>query len=461
MADRWIGVLTLLNIALLLAIATCIRTKIKIIRQFLIPIPIIAGFLGLALSSQGLGIMKFDSLLLENTVYHLMAVGFISLSLLNNKGSNKKEVFNTGIFIVLNYVMQAIVGFSVIMLLLYTIIPNIFPSIGLLLPLGFGQGPGYAFSIGSSWEKFGLVNGGNLGLSISTIGFIWGSIGGVIILNLFFGKKMRKLKSTMTDSLNESMVTLVSVKNHDLLDILTMQVMIVALIYFGAYLVIITLNYLLTPLGGIASTIADLFWGFHFIFGMLIANFVKPLLHNELKIKFKSIELNDYLLRRMGGLCFDIMITASIAAISVNLVKAFALPLILMTVIGGIVTLIFCLSMSKLLYNEHQTEYGLGMFSMMTGTIATSLPLLREVDPKLQNGVAENLVFGSSVAVPFGFPLTIILNIPIQGYLTGKTSFYWVTFAILVGYFVALLGVLYATNHARIKKLLFSTVKTE
>ena len=59
----------------------------------------------------------------------------------------------------------------------------------MLLPLGFAQGPGQAFSIGTSWEELGFANGGNIGLAIATIGFLWAIFFGIPLLNVLVRKK--------------------------------------------------------------------------------------------------------------------------------------------------------------------------------------------------------------------------------------------------------------------------------
>ena len=46
-------------------------------------------------------------------------------------------------------------GFAISLTLVYYI-PDLFPGFGPLLPLGFGQGAGEAYSIGYSWEAVDL-----------------------------------------------------------------------------------------------------------------------------------------------------------------------------------------------------------------------------------------------------------------------------------------------------------------
>ena len=91
---------------------------------------------------------------------------------------------------------------------------DIFLGAGLLLPLGFGQGPGLAFSIGNGYElnesliDLGqqLTHGAALGATIASIGFIIGGVVGVIALNYFARKrnivvsKIHKEDSTIRES---------------------------------------------------------------------------------------------------------------------------------------------------------------------------------------------------------------------------------------------------------------------
>ena len=100
----------------------------------------------------------------------------------------------SGATIVSTYSIQGIVGLIVSIFLAYTFIPDLFKASGLLLPMGFGQGPGQANNIGSSYEKLGFSGGRSFGLAIATTGFIDACIVGVIYLNL--GAKKVSLRNS-------------------------------------------------------------------------------------------------------------------------------------------------------------------------------------------------------------------------------------------------------------------------
>ena len=69
-----------------------------------------------------------------------------------------------------------------------------------------------------------------------------------------------------------------------------------------------------------------------------------------------------------------------------------------------------------------------------------------------RSNTTENLVVGSASAIAFGFPLLLVLNIPVIGWVNDQPAMYGYTMMALVGYFAVLLGLLAAHGvlaHAR------------
>lgn len=77
----WNYLIDISMLSILLLISTVMKRQLAFFRKNPIPIPVIAGFLGLVLGKDVLGIISFSGVRLENLVYHLMNVGFIALSL--------------------------------------------------------------------------------------------------------------------------------------------------------------------------------------------------------------------------------------------------------------------------------------------------------------------------------------------------------------------------------------------
>lgn len=449
MENSWPLMIDLMFIGIFIGIASFLKKKYVFFRNFLIPVPIIAGFIGLILGPELIGITPFNKETLGIIVYHLMAIGFIALSLQDRKKQTKKnrDIFNGGLFIVSNYLFQAIIGFGISLILVYTIYPDLFPMFGLLLPLSYGQGPGQAFSIGSQWQKLGFINGGNIGLTFATFGFIWASFAGLPLMNYlvrskkFNYKPRKKHKPYQTISKN---IEYRENTSNESLDSITIQIFLIALVYFITFSTINGVSIILEPLGTMGQTLAQLLWGFHFLigtlYGLLIRTIINYAKRNNKKIYFDT---DKFLLQRITGGVFDFMIASSIAAISIYTLKRFALPIIIITAAGGLLTMIYIYIMSRWVFKEDHLENILGFYGMMTGTISTGMALLKEVDPNLETSTTDNLVMGSAVAILFGFPLMIILSIPVIGYTTEQPILYFVTLAIFITYLLGLYLLMY------------------
>lgn len=89
------------------------------------------------------------------------------------------------------------------------------------------------------------------------------------------------------------------------------------------------------------------------------------------------------MLNRISGLFFDLMVTASIAAINLEAFKhrEFILPLLLICVAGALVTYWYNLRVCRFLFPSYAEESFLTLYGQNTGTASTGIILLREIDP--------------------------------------------------------------------------------
>lgn len=450
MTNDWSLMLDFMYLSLFILIAVYIKSKFKIFDKFLLPTSIIAGFIGLILGPEIFNLTRFDAESLKNMVYHLMAIGFIALALKERNTETSRASFNTGLSIVATYIVQGIIGFGITLILFYTLFQDLFPAFGLILPLGFGQGPGVAYSIGHQWETSGFLNGGDIGLSISTLGFLWASIGGVIALNFLVRKKRmehERLESDIVQTKIKESSEPGEIPLSSGIDKISIQLCLIGIVYLVSLLTIKGLMIALEPLGSYGATIASLLEGFNFLFGTVYAILLR-IIFNQLKKKKVMVRNypNNYLLQRISGAAFDYMIVASIAALSISVIGDNIIPLLIVTSIGGLVTFIFIFFLCKKVFKNHTLEYILALFGMLTGTLSTGLALLKEVDPEFNSQVAENLVFGSAIGLGFGLPLFALLSIPVMGYTNNNPALYFYTLIALAVYLVFLFVVFKLKN---------------
>ena len=188
----WVGILFMFILSMLLLVGNVIRRKVPIFRKSLLPTAVISGILGLLLKEfvarplavNGLvftteEILDFNKFLNVIT-YHALALGFIAMGLKVNEKieikTSKSHSYYNGLLIVASYILQGIVGIGLTFIMAYTLFP-VFKSgpglaTGILLPFGFGQGPGQANNFGIIYEQQGFIGGQSYGLAIASMGFI-------------------------------------------------------------------------------------------------------------------------------------------------------------------------------------------------------------------------------------------------------------------------------------------------
>ncbi len=431
-------------ISICMLLSHFLRAKISFFNRGMIPTAVIAGFFLLALKS--FGIVAIDTNMLETITFHGIALGFIAMTLqISEKGStnasNATIGAKSGALIVSTYLVQGIVGLIITILLFVTIMPEIMPAAGILLPMGFGQGPGQANNVGGTYEGLGFVGGRSFGLSIAAAGYLVACIVGVIYVNLLSKRKKMKQVSVLKPISGDTPPSASSDDDTDAtvaesIDHLSMQVALILFVYLLTYLAAFGLTKLLAVISvGLANTVSSILWGFNFIIGCLVAMLIKMIMK---KFRMKKIierqYQNNYLLSRLSGLAFDFMIVAGIGSIDIKNLSGLWLPFILLTTVGTVIILWFLTLMCKKMYKDYQDEAYLSMFGMLTGTISSGILLLREVDPEFKTPAANNLVVGSSFAIAFGAPMLLLIGLASKSF-----EMTLVTFGLLVIYLAFLL----------------------
>ena len=437
----WGPIIYFVLLGILLLFGNIIRRKIPIFRKSLLPTAVIAGLVGLLIkeivvrpmAASGFlvtesGIIAFNNFL-NLITYHTLALGFIAMGLKVNEKleikTNRAHSYYNGLVIVSTYLLQGIIGIGITFILAYTFMPvfQTGPGLatGLLLPFGFGQGPGQANNFGVIYETFdpnGFAGGQSYGLAMASMGFIWASIGGVFYLNKF--KKLKvsgeEKKSTLT-SLQEIEAP-DEIPVAESMDKLTVQIALILAVYGLTLLTMFGLSQLVSLNPTAYKMLNSLIWGFNFIFGMMIALLSKKFFVFLRKTGLMTRQYpNNFMLNRIAGVVFDVMVVSSILAINFedlsknNIWIAF----LLISSVGGAATMFYMHHLTKRVYKEYPLEGFSGMYGMLTGTASTGIALLREVDPYYKTPAATDLVTGTTTAILFGLPILLIASFAPQG----------------------------------------------
>lgn len=432
--ELWNGMISSGMIAVLVLFANLLRRNVKFIRNALIPTSVLAGFIGMLVRE--LGLIKLDTGFLEMLTYHSLAIGFIALSLRtpnsrDNGGRKGQAVFdsvNSGMLIVSNYLIQGVLGLVITIAASLTFAPGFFKAAGILLPMGYGQGPGQANNIGSMYETYGFAGGQSFGLAIASMGFLWASIGGLAYLNYLKKRSLLPQESQVAEG-EEAVEILEEADEVPLtepVDRLTLQLCWIFLVYAATYAFSFGFLWIfraVPALNGVYNTVAPLIWGFNFLIGSSLALVLRGLL-----VKFRERGwmthqyTNSYLLNRISGLAFDVMIVGAISTISIGDLQGKWLVFFLVTFFGGLLSLVYNIKMAKIVYPDYAISGMMGMFGMMTGTASTGIMLLRQTDPLFRTPMSTNLVTGSSTAIVFAIPVLLFVGLAPQSDLLSYVS---------------------------------------
>lgn len=437
-------IMDLLYLSMFILIGTILRRYIKFFQTYLVPNNFIGGFIALLVGTQGLGWVDLASDRLVLYVYHFLALTFISLGLRQEKKKWGKGPLSKSIAALISYLIQGLIGLSVALALVYTINPDLFVGIGLVVPLGFGMGPGLAATLAGSWEKFGFEGGAQVGLTFAAIGYVYAFFVGMAIINwgirtgkTAFIKGVDHISTDMRRGIIKNGTPGVAghlPQSTEAIEPLAFHLALVGTVYLLTYFIVNFLAGVMVS-NGLEGFVATL-WSFHFVVGLLLALLVRKILDKS----GRGYLVDNGLMTRGMGLFLDYLVVGAIAGISFTIVLQYWLPILIMSLLAGPATLVWLYWACRRAFDDYHFERFVEIFGEMTGTINSALVLLRVVDPEFDSPVAEDAVYGSGISLFLGFPLLITLNVPFV-YFDGAMKGYWVAAGILLAYVILLLVV--------------------
>ncbi|MDD3831302.1 MAG: hypothetical protein PHW00_01445 [Clostridia bacterium] len=447
--STWSFVVTISILLFGILIVGVLYNVIKPLKKMLLPESVLAGFLLLGASLIYNLIVPthaenpmLDTSVLEMLTYHGLGIGFVAIALKRpdkpKDKNNNKDVINSGLITVSGYLIQGIIGLAITLGLSY-VITNVFPASGVILPMGYGQGPGQAYNWGKIYmEQWGFENGVSFGLTVASCGFIASAVGGAIYLTRMKKKHGLTLDTTAVQPDEGS----IRYKANTSVDNLTIQLSLVLVTYAITYLTMFGLLKLFNVLepsgdGFLHNTVNPLIWGFNFLLGTVYGTLMRKVI--VVIERKRNVEiLDNVMLSRISGFAFDIMIVASICAINLSsfLIPSFILPLSLICLAGSVVTYLYAQFACRRLFIGYADEAFLAMYGMLTGTASTGMILLRQIDNEYRTPAAPNVVYQSLYAILFGFPVLLLMTYAPQPLGSTANGWAWLSLGIMTVLFV-------------------------
>jgi ESS family glutamate:Na+ symporter len=272
------------------------------------------------------------------------------------------------------------------------------------------------------------------------------------------GIKRRKLKTIMSlDEVSHDVRTgIIHLDPHEkkdagkltmaqeAIDSLSFQLAMIGLVYLATFWVTKLLADLLPV------DLANTLWSFHFIVAVLLSFLTRWFLD---KIH-KSYMIDEGLMNRVSGVAIDYLVVAAIAAISIPILSQYWLSILLISVLGGLGTMGLVYWASYRAYDDYPFERFVSVFVEMTGTINSSLTLIRVMDPHFKTSIAEDNIIGSAITIGPALPMLIIMNFPTMFFADNLNKGWWITLGILSAYTLVLFLVWWLTGGIKFKKQL-------
>ena len=413
----WAFLVQLGLLLLFLMLGNILRRTVPLFRKCLVPSALLGGGLLLIVDiiCKQCGFLLVDNRLMQVITYHCLAIGFAAMSLKTEKSNHKTnrcQVVEFGALQGGTYMLQAFVGLGItlVMFLLTRHSEKITSYIcGLILPLAYGQGPGNALSWDINFTNTPaaqFAGNGSFGLSLASIGFVVASVFGVLHINICKKKGLLQVRQSQptAEFVDHTNPSGGEIPDNESVDKFTIQAGFVALAYalsFGFMCV----------LGVLSDFTNSIAWGFNFLWASLAAMLIKFVVKLLRKHDLMHREyINNYQMDRISGLSFDMMIVAGVAAIEINDIKNYILPIVILSLMGTIVTYIYIRLVSKECFKGFEHEFFLMSFGTLTGTASNGMILTKEIDPGLRTPTSSLYILSNFPAMVMIAPLLFLLS---------------------------------------------------
>lgn len=412
--------LSFVILGLLLLAGYWIRLKVKFFQKYFIPSSVIAGFTGLLLGPQVLGVLFDEEVpVISNGIFPEEMVEvwkeipglFITLIFatifLGKKIQSVKKIWRiAGPQMAFGQTIawgQYVVG---ILIVLFVLVPffDIHPSAAALIEISFQGGMGTATGLAPTFEAIGFADARDLGVGLATLGLTSGLILGIFILN--WGIKNDKT-SVMEMPKEVSRLKLKGLFDNmpsagkqttraSAIETLTIHFAFIAAAIFIGFLLLNALQVLENHTWG-AWTDFTLMEHFPLFPLALIGSVIVQVLLD----KFSDYPIISHkLIKRINGFALDIMVVSAIASLSLSVIGQHLVPFLLLAGVGIGWNLFAFFIIAKKVLPDHWFERGICDFGQSMGMTALGLLMVRLADPEDKSPALEGFAYKQIIFEP-------------------------------------------------------------
>lgn len=429
--------------SVLFVLAKLLRTRVRFLQDFFIPVSVIAGLVGLVLGPQVLKLLPFSASI-SKYPWILIVTLFATFPFGPRNPGTAGAIFqSSGISFFYNmwseasqFALASVVGLFVVSRLW-----DVHEAFAWTLPAGFAGGHGYAMAIGTTLKKNGFEDAVTVGMTMATVGLLTAVFGGVLLINYATRKGYTRLISK-TDELPEDMRTgLVARKDRlpmgmqtvssNAIDPLCWHLAVTLCAVMGGFYITKVIGEVeWLNIGGKSLYMPEMATA-------MIAGFA---INRGLRLFRLDEYIDRDVMTRIGSTASDYLVGFGIASINITVVITYVQPILFLVLLGVAWVLFNLLVIAPRVFKDYWFENGIFTYGWSTGTVAFGVILLRIVDPEFASKVLNNyglayifiapieisiVALGPTLYCAYGLTTTVVLVVGALALLAAMRLFYW------------------------------------
>ena len=386
------------GLSVLLACGFALRLAVPLLGRLMLPVALLAGFIGLAAGPFGLRLVPASVMTTWTTLPGILINVVFACLFLGAPVPSFRAVARTAGPLVRFSVFSAIGQFAVGLLLTWALLTPVFgvhPLFSCLIEVGFSGGQGSASAMGPVYANLGFLAGGALGQASATIGIITGVVGGLLLIQ--WGARMGHTRALGEDDLRlDAASGLIPVEsrrpiafgtvNANTIEPFTLHVavaMLAVMVGWGLQTALARVHPVLesVPVFPLAM-----------IGGMLLQSIADR--------TGAAQWLDRGTFQRLTGLSLDLLVAAAVASMRLDLLLQNVAPFAILMVAAIVWCVATFIWLAPRMLKEDWFEQAIVTYGTLTGVSAVGLMLLRIADPHQRTTAAQAFAARSMVISP-------------------------------------------------------------
>lgn len=397
-----------------------LRAKVSFFQKFFMPASMIAGLLGLLLGPHFANLLTFSDAAGDYTGLLMLVIfavlGINGFKTGGMKGQSKETVerfIGYSCYRFMLPMMQYAIGIFAGLTVIKLIAPEINDGFGLLLAAGFNGGHGTAATVSKTFADLGWAEAGDIAMTTATLGMLFGIFGGLAQIKMGTRKGWTGYIKDFRYASGELKTGLIpkdemAPMGNDTISSVSLD----SLCYHLSLVVMVTAGGYLFNKQVIARFFSGAIPDYCIIYIIALLFFI--CFHKTGIYQHMDTRINN----RISGTATDYLVFFGVARINTAVVVKYALPLIILILVG-VISLLLCAWLCLRMVNKSWFEHYIFCYGYNTGIFAIGFVLLRIVDPDNKSHTLEDVAitpWGSFIDI-FSWSLLPFALVNGQGWL--------------------------------------------